>query len=388
MGINKVVYDNQTLIDLTEDTVTADQLFEGTTAHDASGTQIIGTAKTGGFSNYQNFLSSIDATIDVPTRNTLFRGKNLGTFVTDAQFNSIYDGSFYDLFLGDYWTINDIKWRIYDFDYWYNTGTTDKILTTHHIVIMPDEALIAEMTMEDTATNENEYSGSKGRITVNNLKNDDNVIGDTFGSWNILSFQEFFPTLTLDGTNKEMIWTKAGVELPNELMIFGSSFSSKPQTINDTLEPIYMNETIDTSQLSLIRISPFYKNPNRLNYWLRDTFSANAFTFCSNSGNPSYVAANTTSIIPSVRPVFGLQKGIPPVIYAFDQDFEQENPDLSITYPGGFKNSTFQPMMTNEDNGETTAGDWGTFLSDILRNYPYLVGSDGRASYQIGRAHV
>lgn len=46
MGINKVVYDNQTLIDLTEDTVTADQLFEGTTAHDASGTQIIGTAKT------------------------------------------------------------------------------------------------------------------------------------------------------------------------------------------------------------------------------------------------------------------------------------------------------------------------------------------------------
>lgn len=44
MAINKVVYGSQTLIDLTADTVTADQLAEGVTAHDKSGAQITGTS--------------------------------------------------------------------------------------------------------------------------------------------------------------------------------------------------------------------------------------------------------------------------------------------------------------------------------------------------------
>lgn len=40
---NKVVYDNETLIDLTGDTVTADTMLAGTTAHDKSGAPVTGT---------------------------------------------------------------------------------------------------------------------------------------------------------------------------------------------------------------------------------------------------------------------------------------------------------------------------------------------------------
>ena len=43
MAINKVVYGNQTLIDLTADTITAADLASGKTAHGADGTQITGT---------------------------------------------------------------------------------------------------------------------------------------------------------------------------------------------------------------------------------------------------------------------------------------------------------------------------------------------------------
>lgn len=43
MAVNKVVYDGNTLIDLTADTVTAEALAEGETAHDASGKAITGT---------------------------------------------------------------------------------------------------------------------------------------------------------------------------------------------------------------------------------------------------------------------------------------------------------------------------------------------------------
>lgn len=45
MAYNKVIYNNSTLIDLTSDTVTADTLAEGVTAHDKSGAVITGTMK-------------------------------------------------------------------------------------------------------------------------------------------------------------------------------------------------------------------------------------------------------------------------------------------------------------------------------------------------------
>lgn len=44
---NKVVYAGKTLIDLTEDTVAADKLMKGYTAHDASGAPVVGTAEGG-----------------------------------------------------------------------------------------------------------------------------------------------------------------------------------------------------------------------------------------------------------------------------------------------------------------------------------------------------
>jgi len=47
MGINKIAYGNTTLIDLTNDTVTADKLVEGYTAHDRSGSVINGTIVDG-----------------------------------------------------------------------------------------------------------------------------------------------------------------------------------------------------------------------------------------------------------------------------------------------------------------------------------------------------
>lgn len=47
MAINKVVYGNETLIDLTDDSVTPETLDEGVTAHSADGERIVGTASRG-----------------------------------------------------------------------------------------------------------------------------------------------------------------------------------------------------------------------------------------------------------------------------------------------------------------------------------------------------
>lgn len=57
MAINKVIYGNKTLIDLTADTVTADKILATYKAHDASGAIITGTC------NYD--VNSQDATVKV-----------------------------------------------------------------------------------------------------------------------------------------------------------------------------------------------------------------------------------------------------------------------------------------------------------------------------------
>lgn len=46
MAVNKVEYAKQTLIDLTSDTVTPEQLISGVTAHNAAGVKVTGTFDT------------------------------------------------------------------------------------------------------------------------------------------------------------------------------------------------------------------------------------------------------------------------------------------------------------------------------------------------------
>lgn len=80
-----------------------------------------------------------------------------------------------------------------------------------------------------------------------------------------------------------------------------------------------------------------------------------------------------------------IRSGVPSAIkfWAFDQDFTNGDPASCITYPAGYENSGFDPMLTNEGTGTATAGDWGDFLVDTLKNLPYMVGEDGVADYQL-----
>ena len=48
MAVNKVIYGHNVLVDLTADTVTADKLLNGVTAHDSTGAQVHGTMANNG----------------------------------------------------------------------------------------------------------------------------------------------------------------------------------------------------------------------------------------------------------------------------------------------------------------------------------------------------
>ena len=63
--------------------------------------------------------------------NSIFRGKNLGS---TPDYASIADGSFEDMYIGDYWPIGGINWRIAGFNYYRNTVTN---VPSNHVVVVP-----------------------------------------------------------------------------------------------------------------------------------------------------------------------------------------------------------------------------------------------------------
>ena len=79
-AINKVIYGGRTLIDLTGDTVTADKLLAGTTAHDKSGAVITGTC------DYD--VNSQDATVAVAEMITGKTAYARGTKLTGTMPNN------------------------------------------------------------------------------------------------------------------------------------------------------------------------------------------------------------------------------------------------------------------------------------------------------------
>ena len=96
MPVNKVVFGDRTLIDLTSDTVSADKLAKGVTAHDKTGVQITGTMESGGSSEkygatLDTFLGDVNVSgvLQAPTGQTdlVFDGvTDLANFALQYKF--------------------------------------------------------------------------------------------------------------------------------------------------------------------------------------------------------------------------------------------------------------------------------------------------------------
>ncbi len=96
--------------------------------------------------------------------NSIFRGKCLGSSVTDAQQALLAPGTFDDMYVGDYWTIGGVNWRIAHFDYWLRCE--DAECTKHHDVIVPDTCLY-NAQMHNTSSGQ--YEGGASNTTEGDL---------------------------------------------------------------------------------------------------------------------------------------------------------------------------------------------------------------------------
>lgn len=222
----------------------------------------------------------------------IYRGKNLGTSITEDQKTQIKNGTFKDLFVGDYWTLNGKKWIIADFDYWYNTG--DTAFTKHHLAIVPERQLYSAK-MNETSTTDGGYIGSQMYTT--NLEEAKTTINTAFGDM-VLSHREYLTNATKNGIPTASAWVDSTVELMNEIMVYGTAIFSATNT-GATVPTLH---TVENTQLALFRLNPSaYRNRDW--FWLRDVVSSTTFAVVSSGGPATHYSA---SISYGVRPAFAI----------------------------------------------------------------------------------
>lgn len=236
-------------------------------------------------------FAMLDGFAPVELRRVLFRGKNLGTALTAVQKAAIKDGSFKGMFLGDYWSIGGRIWRIVDMDYWYNCG--DTAFTSHHLVIMPDEALYnAQMNTTNVTTGG--YVGSA--MYKSNLANAKTIVNAAFQG-SVLTHREYLCNAVANGRPSGGAWFDSSIELPNEPMMYGHPHFS-PTSDGSTVPSIY---TISKTQLALFMVCPRFIVNRSYNQWLRDVVSSADFAVVDAGGHACYYYASRSN---GVRPVF------------------------------------------------------------------------------------
>lgn len=232
--------------------------------------------------------------------NAIYRGKSLGSTVTTAQYAAIKAGTFDDLYIGDYWTIGGVNYRIAAFDYYLNSGDTN--CTTHHVVIVPDTCLY-NAQMHNTSsggwesgaanTTAGGYVGSD--MYKSNLEQAKTTIKSAF-SGHVLKHRIYLTNAVANGRASGGAWCDSEVDLMCEQMIYGSGIFSP---VSDGSN-VPANYRVEKSQLPLFQHEPS-RICNRTTWWLRDVITASYFAFVDSNGSADYYDASCSR---GVRPAF------------------------------------------------------------------------------------
>lgn len=226
--------------------------------------------------------------------NSIYRGKNLGTAVTAAQWAAIKAGTFDDMYIGDYWVIGGVTYRIAAFDYYYRTG--DTACSEHHVVLVPDTNMYTHC-MNDTNITTGGYVGSK--MYTEGLNQAKTTITSAFGTAHILNHRQYLCNAVTNGRPSGGSWYDSTVELMTEQNCYGGKVFGAGND-GSSVPALY---TVDKSQFPLFTFRPDMIS-NRAWFWLRDVVSAAYFARVDLSGLAlCYYASNASG----VRPAFSIK---------------------------------------------------------------------------------
>ena len=227
-------------------------------------------------------------------RNAYF-AQDLGSEVTSAMVDEIFNGTFRGLTIGSYFTFEDYTYVIADMDYYYGIYEDRRSLFApvenppsdpipalgHHLVMMVRSCVTDSLPtapMNDTDITTGGYPESK--MYTEYLDDIRTAIETSFGEL-VIPFTQLYPTSGNVGSYYTYVTDT--VHLMNENNVYGhTSFGP-----NGTY-------TYDNKQYAIFALNPAYHNSRA--FWLRDFSSIDSshkFVFHENSGVLSDAPAST-----------------------------------------------------------------------------------------------
>lgn len=236
----------------------------------------------------------------------IYRGKNLGTTVSSSQKGAISDGSFDDIWVGDYWTINGRIYRVIDIDYFYGRQESDggPSITEHHLVIVPDKAMGAAQ-MNPTNTSKGGYPGSEMYST--GLSSAKSTINADFPNM-VMTMKLCYPNEfvteaggsgSTGGWATSNAWYDISVGLMSAIMVSGPINVLRSAYDSYIL---YTGSEASSEQFAGFRLNPaLVLSTDNKDYWFTDV--ANGYSFYRMNFNRN-IAINYANQSHEIRPFF------------------------------------------------------------------------------------
>lgn len=249
---------------------------------------------------YLNMFSGATSENAASFHNSIYRGKDITSYLNDGTlFTRISSGTFDDLFIGDYFTMNITvegytvqcnKYVLCGFDTYLGTGPIDNEMIKHHAVVMPASILFTA-SMNDTDTTEGGYYNSKMHTTI--MPKIATGIKTIIGEDHLIIYKDLLTNSITDGKSNGWSWYDTICRLCNDVDIYGSNIMGNFTDIG-----------ISNRQLPIFKLyQKFIRCDNGRLVWLSSIFDNKQFGIYHISGDiNAYLASNNTEV--GVRPRF------------------------------------------------------------------------------------
>ena len=243
--------------------------------------------------------------------NGLYRGKDLTSYFESGDMSDkILDGSFNDIYIGDYitkaitvgGTTYNVKWEVAHLDYFLHSGDTE--CTNHHALMFPSGVVQTNVPMNATNTTVGGYTGSK--MWTDTIPLYDAAIKAAFGDTHVLSHRELLSNSIdanaasaagggMTGSANNWEWKDVISNIPSEPMIYGGAvWGSGAYDVGNK-----------ERQLAIFKFKKYCAD--RKWFWLQAVVSSSYFALATNYGYAYYYFASISTAYGGIRPYFLLR---------------------------------------------------------------------------------
>jgi len=220
------------------------------------------------------------ATANANTHNATYRGQSLGSF-NETFANDIDNGTFNNMWVGDYFTVNNHKYKIAGFNY--KCGHEENVGLANHLIMITD--VLGTHDMNSTDTTEGGFAGSsmfKDEIPVVEKQ-----LATDFGE-HLLKFKSYLSTsIDSSGAPNGGQWYELTANLCNSAMWWGS-----PSQYSNNQNGTKYNIGDEDTQLPIMKLHTAEQSGGSNYVWLRDIYNSNEFVLANSDCSAQLGDAN------------------------------------------------------------------------------------------------